>query len=179
MKEVGQVHQFAHDTTQISIEDLMDEYGNEVYKIAYVYVKDKHMAEDIFQEVFYKVMKSYHQFREDSHIKTWIIRITINTCKDYLRSSWLRRVTLTEKYEESTDVIMPSDFIKQEENQVLYDAIYKLPSKYKEVVILYYFKEYSYEEISEVLRIPKGTVQSRLSRAKLKLKQLLINEVIN
>ena len=172
------MHQFAHEPTQGLVEALMDEYGNEVYKIAYLYVKDKQLAEDVFQEVFYKVMKSHHQFRQESSEKTWIIRITINTCKDVLRSSWLRRVTLIDKYDESNFVTQSSvDVIRQEENQQLYDAIYKLPTKYKETIILYYFKEYTYEEISQILRIPQGTVQSRLSRAKSKLKLLLTSEV--
>ncbi len=172
--------QSAHETTQLLIERLIDEYGQDVYKIAYLYVKDKQLAEDVFQEVFYKVMKNHHRFRQESSEKTWITRITINTCKDLLRSSWFRRVKLTENYEETAHhAQMPVDLTKKEEQQALYDAIYKLLPKYKEILILYYFKEYTYTEISEILSIPQGTVQSRLSRAKSKLKQVMTEKEVS
>ena len=82
-----------YQSAQMVVERLIEDYGQDVLKIAYLYVKDQQLAEDIFQEVFYKVMKNYHKFEHLSSEKTWLIRITINTCKDLLRTSWLRRVT--------------------------------------------------------------------------------------
>ena len=175
MKEVGQMSPFAQSITEEQVERLIREYGDDVYKVAYLYMKDKVIAEDIFQDVFYKVMKNYASFRQESTEKTWIMRITINTCKDKLRSSWFRRVKLVEQYDDNQEVVVnPVDVIQQERHQQLYQAIYELSPKHKEILILFYFKEYTYEEIGDILSIPLGTVQSRLSRAKSKLKKQLL-----
>ena len=175
MKEVGQMNLFAQSITEEQMEQLIRAYGDDVYKVAYLYMKDKVIAEDIFQEVFYKVMKNYASFRHESNEKTWIMRITINTCKDKLRSSWFRRVKLVEQYEEMQELAVdPVDLVQKEEHEYLYHAIYELAPKHKEILILFYFKEYTYEEISCILNIPIGTVQSRLSRAKSKLKKQLL-----
>ena len=74
------------------IENLISLYGNDVLRIATAYTKDSSISEDIFQEVFIKVAKNIDKFEKRSSEKTWIIRITINTCKDYLKSSWNKKV---------------------------------------------------------------------------------------
>lgn len=154
---------------------LIEDYGQDVYKIAYLYVKDQQLAEDVFQEVFYKVMKNYHKFQHLSSEKTWLIRITINTCKDLLRTSWLRRVTTFGTLEDQShkQYEAPFDITKEESNNELYNLITKLPSKYKEVILLFYYEDFSYDEVATILNIPKGTVQSRLARGREKLKKMM------
>lgn len=165
-----------HEPIEQVVERLIEEYGQEVYKIAYFYIKDQQLAEDIFQEVFYKVMKNYHKFQHQSSEKTWLTRITINTCKDLLRTSWIKRVTTFGVWQESgTDYEAPFDIEQQEADQELYEIIQELPTTYKDVILLFYYKELSYEEIAQILKIPEGTVRSRLSRARVKLKKM-INE---
>ena len=138
-------------------------------------VKDQQLAEDIFQEVFYKVMKNYHKFEHLSSEKTWLIRITINTCKDLLRTSWLRRVTTFGTLEEQnqTQYEQPFDMTQSESNNELYEMIMKLPQRYKEVILLFYYEDFSYDEMAKILNIPKGTVQSRLARGREKLKKMM------
>lgn len=75
----------------------MNLYGNDILRLAYIYVKDKDLIEDIFQDVFVKIYKNYYKFNRKSSEKTWIITITINTCKDYLRTSWIRKVITFDK----------------------------------------------------------------------------------
>lgn len=154
------------------IETLIREYGNDVLRTAYMYVKDSHLAEDIFQDVFIKVNQKLDTFKGNSSIKTWIIRITINTCKDYLKSAWNRRVVPISEYEENT-LSSTEDFAaveKAEESKMIRDLIMDLPEKYKDVVLLVYYQEMTISEVASVLRIPEGTAKSRLSRAKDKLK---------
>ncbi|HCM12115.1 MAG TPA: hypothetical protein DHW85_02920, partial [Lachnospiraceae bacterium] len=99
----------SENTAAYDIENLIRQYGNDVLRTAYMYVKDSHTAEDIFQEVFIKVNQKLSTFEGNSSIKTWIIRITINTCKDYLKSAWNRRVIPMMEYQED-QIISDTDF---------------------------------------------------------------------
>lgn len=163
-----------HEPFDTVVERLIEQYGQEVYKIAYFYMKETQLAEDVFQEVFYKVIKNYHKFNHQSSEKTWLIRITINTCKDMLRTSWIKRVTTFGVLQDSeNEYEKPYDIEKKETNKELYELIQRLPQKYKEILLLFYYKDLTYEEISEILQIPEGTVRSRLSRAREKLKKMM------
>lgn len=163
-----------HEPVDRVVERLIEQYGQEVYKIAYFYMKETQLAEDVFQEVFYKVIKNYHKFNHQSSEKTWLIRITINTCKDMLRTSWIKRVTTFGVLQDSeNEYEKPYDIEKKETNKELYELIQRLPQKYKEILLLFYYKDLTYEEISEILQIPEGTVRSRLSRAREKLKKMM------
>ncbi|MBH1939271.1 sigma-70 family RNA polymerase sigma factor [Mobilitalea sibirica] len=157
------------------IETLIRQYGNDVLRTAYMYVKDIHTAEDIFQDVFIKVNQKLSTFEGNSSIKTWIIRITINTCKDFLKSAWNRRVVPMMEYQEDA-IISDSDYEdveKQDTNDLIKNAVLSLPAKYRDVVLCVYFQEMSVSEAAQALSIAEGTAKSRLSRARQKLKQLL------
>lgn len=159
----------------MQLEELMQTYGNDVLRTAYLYVKDIHQAEDMFQEVFLKVNKNLHTFRGESSIKTWLIRITINTCKDYLKSAYHQKTV--PMFEFAEDVLTAEDNYKQveqkEEAMTIKEAVQNLPEHYKDVVVCVYFKEMSMDETAQFLDIPVGTVKSRLLRAKDKLKVFL------
>lgn len=157
------------------IETLIRTYGNDVLKTAYLYVKDIHTAEDIFQEVFIKVNKNLHTFKELSSIKTWILRIAINTSKDYLKSAYHSRVVPMMDFMEDS-ITSDSDFdgIEREETiNTVKEAVMLLPEHYREVIICVYMNEMSLEQAAESLNVPVGTVKSRLTRGKEKLKEML------
>lgn len=154
------------------IETLMRKYGNDVLRTAYMYVKDSHLAEDIFQDVFIKVNQKLSTFQGGSSIKTWIIRITINTSKDYLKSAWNRKVVPITEFHENT-IAGKNEYSaieQQDENQFIRQAVMKLPDKYKDVVVCVYFQEMTISEAASLLQIAEGTAKSRLSRAKDKMK---------
>ncbi len=157
------------------IETLMRQYGNDVLRTAYMYVKDIHTAEDIFQDVFIKVNQKLSSFEGNSSIKTWIIRITINTCKDYLKSAWNRRVVPMMDYQEDA-IISESDYEeveKQDTKELIKKSVLSLPAKYKDVVLCIYFQDMTITEAARALNIAEGTAKSRLSRARQKLKSIL------
>ncbi|MDF2868514.1 MAG: polymerase, sigma-24 subunit, subfamily [Anaerocolumna sp.] len=154
------------------IETLIRKYGNDVLRTAYMYVKDSHLAEDIFQDVFIKVNQKLHTFQGDSNIKTWIIRITINTCKDYMKSAWNQKVMQFTEVHENT-LTGKDEFVaveQEDENRLVRDAVIQLPQKYKDVLLCVYFQDMSVAETAKLLGIAEGTAKSRLSRAKDKLK---------
>lgn len=162
-------------TPVYDIESLIRQYGNDVLRTAYMYVKDIHSAEDIFQEVFIKVNQKLSTFEGYSSIKTWIIRITINTCKDYLKSAWNRRVVPMMEYQEDS-IVSETDFDdvenKDTKEQIMKEVL-SLPSKYKDIVLCVYYQDMSLTEAAKALNIAEGTAKSRLSRARKRLKAAL------
>ncbi|MBE6054279.1 MAG: sigma-70 family RNA polymerase sigma factor [Clostridium sartagoforme] len=156
------------------IQRLMDTYGNDVLRTSYMYLKDLQSAEDAFQEVFIKVFNKFGNFKGQSSEKTWIIRITINVCKDMLRSSWLKKILLTDNVKEKrVSIGIENRIIKIEENRLLFDEVMSLSHRFKEVIILYYYQNCNTVEISKILSVAEGTVRSRLHRAREILKTRL------
>lgn len=156
------------------IEQLMNDYGNDVLRIAYLYLKDRHLAEDVFQEVFVKVYKNYNKFKNNSSEKTWIMSIAINTCRDMLRTSWFKKVFM---FKDTDDDLLKDAYedvdekvAKKMEYEELLKEVMNLPLKYRELIILYYYEELSTMDISVALKMPEGTVRSRLFRARTILK---------
>ena len=153
---------------------LMNDYGTELKHIAFLYINDKAESEDIVQEVFISCYQHLAEFRNEAEYRTWLIRITINKCKDYRRRWNIKNLVykpinqLTKK-EESAETIL----LKRQYSTNLIEQISKLSSKYKEVLILYYYQEMTMQEISEILNISINTVKSRLLRGKNALKTRL------
>lgn len=163
-------------TKEETIEKLMTTYGQKVTRLAYTYVKDRGKAEDIAQEVFIKCITKLNQFRGDSALKTWIYRVTVNLCKDELKSWHSRNMTLTDnigsviKGKESSP---ESDTIQRFEQEQLGEAVLALPVKYREAIILYYYEDFSIAEIGRLTGIRQATVKTRLRRGRLLLEELL------
>jgi RNA polymerase sigma-70 factor, ECF subfamily len=166
------------NSSEAEIQRLMVTYGNDVLRTSYMFLKDYHKAEDAYQEVFIKVYKKLDSFKGNSTEKTWIIKITINVCKDILRSSWIRRVLLTDKVDEGVDNLRVEDkIIKMDEDRRLFEGVIALSQSHKEIVILFYYQDFNTEEISRILNIAEGTVRSRLHRAREALKNNLEGRV--
>jgi RNA polymerase sigma-70 factor, ECF subfamily len=160
---------------------IMDQYGQMVHRVLYSYVKDKHIAEDIAQEVFISTYQNLHKFKEQSAISTWIYRIAVNKAKDYLKSAWFRRTTysvsqLLLKREKSAETVALSVI----NNEDLLQNILDLPLKYREVILLYYIEEMKINEISNVLQLNENTIRTRINRGKERLaKSMQKEEVYN
>lgn len=166
---------YKEDNHYNEIESLIEEYGNDVLRTAYMYVQNKDVAEDIFQDVFIKISKKLNTYKGESNIKTWMIRITINTSKDYLKSAWNRRVFPISEYHENT-LAGEDDFLeieKKEEQKVVRDAVIRLKDKHKDLILCVYFMDMTIKEAAICLNIKEGTAKSRLSRAKEKLREEL------
>lgn len=151
------------------LEEAMTDYGNDVYYVVYSYVKEHSLAEDLTQEIFIKFYQKMDTFREDSSLKTWIISVAINHCKDYLRRWDTRMVSISNKINDLVKGKMGAPeqtVIKNEQNSELIQSVLALPLKYREVIFLYYFEEMKIAEIGESLGINSNTVKTRLTRGK-------------
>ena len=141
---------------------LISKYGDAMLRMCYLYLKDFHLAQDAVQDTFIRAYRGYSGFKGLSEEKTWITKIAINVCKNYLRNPWRKIV-----YPESALENLPADHdggIHTDDTLIV--SIKKLKPKYKEAILLCYYQEMSIKEISETLRIPMGTVSVRLKRAR-------------
>ncbi|GGA60290.1 sigma-70 family RNA polymerase sigma factor [Ornithinibacillus halotolerans] len=158
------------------LEDIMKEYGNELVRLAFSYVKDVEIAKDLVQNSFIKCYNHLESFRHDAQMKTWLYRITINECKDYLKSWNYKKVLVKDFINETTKSIFPSTekvVMENMKNELIKDTIFSLPKIYREVVYLYYYESLKVEEIASVLDISINTVKTRLRRAKQRLEPML------
>lgn len=172
------------DRTEIDflLEKMMIEYGDELVRLAFSYVKDTEIAKDMVQNTFIKCYKNVDTFRYDAHIKTWLYRIAINECKDYLKSWHFKMVQVKSFIHETAKSIYPSTektVIDKYNNEELKDTIFSLPKVYREVVYLYYYESLKTDEIAEVLDIPMNTVKTRLRRAKQRLESMIKEAELN
>lgn len=143
----------------------VDTYAGTLYRIACTYFRQHADAEDIVQTAFMKLYQTETEFQDEEHIKRWLIRVTVNEARNLCSSFWKKNVTSLE----SSGMIQPYDFPRPEYSD-LYDAVLSLPGKYKIVVHLYYYEDYSVKEIAEILSLKETTVQTQLMRARKQLK---------
>lgn len=158
--------------------ELVLRYQNKIFAYIYKIVNQKEEAEDVVQETFIKVYKNINSFDADRKFSSWIYRISHNEAINHLKK--YRKATVL-SYDGSeyllnslkTERNLIKELINSEDYQVLKTALDKLPLKYKEVIILKYLEEKSYEEISQILEKPIATVGTLINRAKAQLKNLL------
>lgn len=156
------------------IDEIMNKYGQEVLQLVYSYVNNKEVAEDVTQDIFVKCYKSLHTYKGNSNLKTWLWRIAINHCKDYLKSWYNKKVIVTEDdftYMESQKESVEQIVIQNAEYSRLASAVMSLPIKYREVIYLFYYEELSIKEIATVIEVKENTIKTRLKKAKELLKK--------
>ena len=143
-----------------------DLYKDTIYKIAYTYVHNHQDAEDIMQEVFIKYLESTDAFKTLENEKYWLIRVTINICKNKVSSSWEKKKTINE------DIIdFPDEEKKDNENKKVYLAVTSLPDKYKQPIVLFYYEDLKIEEIAQILKKTPSCIKKRLERGRLMIKK--------
>lgn len=161
--------------TENELEHLMNTYGDYIARMCYIYLKNQTLAEDATQEVFIKAYKNMESFRGEASEKTWLTSIAINVCKGYARTNWLRKVqvglekVLAGQYEED-------NVMQQISKSDLLVRVMALPTKYREVILLFYYQEFKVSEIAKLLEVSESTVKMRLNRARKKMKEELKGE---
>ncbi len=142
---------------------ILDKYSKSLIKIAFTYMKNIADAEDIVQEVYISLMRRGKGFESEEHEKAWLIRVTINQCKNRLKSAWFRK---------SVPLDEDISYMAEEESEVL-AAVFELPANYRSVIHLFYYENYSMQEISKLLQKSPGTIGTWLSRGRKLLKTKL------
>ena len=151
---------------RLDTEYLVQRYKDDLYAAAFSIVKSREDAEDIAQETFLRYWNSDKQFESEAHIKAWLLRVAINRAKNTVLSYWRRNRVSYEDY-------MAELTFETEEDRRVLDAILSLPQKYRIVLHLYYYEDYSVKEIAGILSTKENTVKTRLSRGRQLLKTTL------
>lgn len=156
----------------INVEQALEIYGDMVYRLALVQMKNKTEAEDVFQEVFLRLVRYEERIQGEEHLKPWLLRVTINCCRKQFDNAYRKRTVPFDRdmgTEESYEMDMPGNPV--------YDAVMALPDDYRDVIHLFYYEQYSVREISDILGVSESAVKTRLSRAREKLRGRLKGEV--
>ncbi|HCX47739.1 MAG TPA: hypothetical protein DG757_01575 [Bacillus sp. (in: Bacteria)] len=160
---------------EYEIEQIITDYELGLRYLAFRYVRDWILVDDIMQDVYLKVFLKLDTFEGKSNIKSWLYRITSNQCIDYLRSREMKSTVLIDNLEEvdsHSGVSVENDIIERLEKEALYQNIRSLPDDYKQTLSLYYLNDYSYREISEALCKDITYVKNRLFRGRRLLKKV-------
>lgn len=152
----------------ITAQTAIDRYADMVYRLALSQMKNRTDADDLFQEVFVRLVSHVDTLESWEHVKAWLIRVTINCAKKYFDLYWNKNVD----YIEDEERIRGEEAYEPPEHPVR-EAVSKLPPKYRLAVHLYYYEELSIAEIAERTEQKEGTVKSQLHRAREMLKELL------
>ena len=145
-----------------------EKYMDTIYRVAYSWTKNTDDANDVTQDVLIQLYKTTKEFESDSHMKNWLIKVTVNRCKMIFRSPWSKMEDI-ENYGETLG-------FEDESYLDLFQAVMNLDKKYRVPLMLFYYEGYSTAEITSLLGIPEKTVSTRLFRAKGRLRDYLKEE---
>lgn len=163
----------AMDTYELK--QLMQAHGDYLVKLSYIYVKSWSIAEEIVQDVFVKFFETQQQFEQRASVKTYLAKMTINKSHDHLRSVSGRLKILRQMWQtarQSQPSVEQETLERLAKNEIA-DAVFQLPLKYREVVALYYYEEFTSREIAALLDVSENTVKTRLRRGRELLKPKL------
>ncbi len=170
--------------------ELMKRYYDSIYYMMLKMVRNKDDADDLAMEAFGKAFKGITNYTPDFAFSTWLFRIATNNCIDYMRRQKIKPLSMDKTFEndegdemsfeiKSIYLTPEEKFIKKQKIKIMHELVGSLKPRYRTLVELRYFKEWSYEEISEHLKMPIGTVKGQLFRAKDILLHLLKNSKDN
>lgn len=145
------------------LEQVIRNYANMVYRLAFARTGSRYDADEIFQEVFLRYIKKQPVFKSEEHRKAWLIKVTVNCCKKLWDSPWKKRV-------QPLDSELP---FEAKEEIGLYRELQCLPPKYREVIHLFYYEDLPLEEISRILKRKNTTIRVQLMRARAMLKTII------
>ncbi|MBQ9990142.1 MAG: RNA polymerase sigma factor [Lachnospiraceae bacterium] len=155
---------------QVNLDEAVDKYGDMVYRLAVIKTGQEADAQDVFGEVFLKLVRYHHKIQSEEHLKAWLLRVTIHCAIKQQTSLWKKRTSFLE--DTAKEMAGSSGVFSMEESPVA-AAVMSLPSKYRDVIHLHYFEGYSVEEMAGILQKKTGTIKSLLSRGRQQLRKKL------
>ncbi len=151
---------------RLPVQDLINAYKNNVYAAAFSICKNCSDAEDVVQDTFLQYYMTRKKFDNEQHIRAWLLKVAINKAKNIQSSFWHKNKLSLDDYIETLSFETP-------ETKELFEEVMKLPEKYRVVVHLFYYEDFSVKEIAKILRTTENNIKVRLSRGRAKLKEAL------
>jgi RNA polymerase sigma-70 factor (ECF subfamily) len=157
--------------------DLMNAHGNDVWNFAFFLIRDADAADDICQDVFLTVYEKIHTFRGEASIKSWLLTVTRNKTYKYRRNAYFSKVVLMDFVtRKDTSRSAEAEVFDRMATKYIWNAVMKLPLRYREVLLLEVHYQLSIQEMASMLHVAEGTIKSRLHRARKKISILLQSE---
>lgn len=156
--------------TKERLEQIFRDYYQLIYRVAFSQVKNHADAEDITQEVFLKIIRHDMRYQSLEHERAWIVRVTVNLCRDLLKSKWHKTSVSMEDVSEAQRGSC-ENFTEIQDDMMW--AVLQLPEKYRNCLYLFYYEDYSIKEIAQSLEMPENTVKTNLKRGRQALKEFL------
>ena len=171
------VRQALDDGDQQAYAALMERYRDSIYFMLLKMVNNSDDADDLTIEAFGKAFNRLHQYTPNYAFSTWLFKIASNNCIDFIRKKKMKTTSIDNAYSNSdgesfsldikaTDRTPEEEAIRKQKIKLMHDVVDKLKPRYRQLIELRYFKEYSYDEISQELDLPLGTVKAQLFRAR-------------
>ena len=154
---------------KLSVDKAYEKYADRVFAAAFSVCQNQADAEDAVQDTFLKYHSARRDFESEEHIRAWLLRVGINRARDIASSFWRKNRVSWEDYMDELEFEEPSD-------NRLFEAVMRLPDKYRISVHLFYYEDYSVAEIASLLHCREGTVKSQLNRGRKLLKDMLMEE---
>ncbi len=148
------------------IDTVMEQYKNNLYTVAFNICKNTQDAEDVVQDTFIQYWKVKKEFESEQHLRAWLFRVAINTAKNKVNTLFRRTTVPLEDYMETLS-------FETKESSEIFEAVMNLPTKYRIVIHLFYYEDYSVNEIADILKLTPGNVKTRLSRGRMSLRNIL------
>lgn len=148
------------------VDELIACYQDNLYAVAFNICKNQMDAEDVVQETFVQYYTTKKQFEDQQHLRAWLIRVAINKAKNMTRTFWRRNKCSLEDYMETLT-------FEDTDSRNLFEEVMKLPDKYRIIIHLFYYEDYSVKEIAEILKLSESNVKTRLSRGRTLLRNTL------
>ena len=145
---------------EVNIDEAVREHADMVYRLALLNTRDKYEAEDVFQEVFVKLLRYQKSIQSEEHLKAWLIRVTVNQCRSLATTAWNKKKVSLDAVAEMADEDEKEDYSE------VYEAVKELPDKYREVIHLFYYEELQIKEIAQILKRNEATVKTHLARGR-------------
>lgn len=169
MVDEGTFTKTKEQAVKLTVEEAFYQYGDRVFSAAFSVCQNRADADDVVQNTFLKYHTMDLDFESETHIKAWLLRVAMNQAKDLLKSFWRKNKVAWEEYMNELPFEEPED-------SRLFEAVMRLPSKYRVVIHLFYYEDYAVAEIAEILKCREGTVKSQLNRGRKLLKTMLLEE---
>ncbi|MFF2092661.1 RNA polymerase sigma factor [Paenibacillus sp. NPDC058174] len=153
-----------------ALRQLMERYGDDVLRTAALLLRDRHLAEDVSQDVFVDAYRKINQLKTDRSLRAWLITMTVNRCRERMRRASWKRLLFRERLEEEAGASSGPGSEGWAVSATIQSAIMGLPFRYREVIVLHYYQDMTIADIAATLHEPEGTIKSKLQRGRKLLK---------